>query len=208
MEGHAAPQAGTPASMRALNQRLVLNRLRDHGEATRPQIAVRHRPLQTDCGTSTSGSGAAWPGARDRPERGPPRQGRGRLPHRSGRGPHRRRRRRPAGGSRRGRGPRRAPSSPASNRRTAAARGPCWCAPSAESVERAVAEAGLAAGRHRGHGRSGRRASRTRRRARCTGRRICPAGNAAACCTNCVDAAGVERLDGDRRERRQPVRGR
>jgi predicted NBD/HSP70 family sugar kinase len=36
----AAPQAGTPASMRALNQRLVLNRLRDHGEATRPQIAV------------------------------------------------------------------------------------------------------------------------------------------------------------------------
>jgi predicted NBD/HSP70 family sugar kinase len=38
--GQAAPQAGTPASMRALNQRLVLNRLRDHGEATRPQIAV------------------------------------------------------------------------------------------------------------------------------------------------------------------------
>src|SRR3954447_18950557 len=26
--------------MRALNQRLVLNRLRDHGEATRPRIAV------------------------------------------------------------------------------------------------------------------------------------------------------------------------
>jgi predicted NBD/HSP70 family sugar kinase len=37
--GQAAPQAGTPASMRALNQRLVLNRLRAHGEATRPQIA-------------------------------------------------------------------------------------------------------------------------------------------------------------------------
>ncbi|MDT5154894.1 MAG: hypothetical protein QOI01_6627 [Mycobacterium sp.] len=34
-----APRAGTPASMRALNQRLVLNRLRYHGEATRPQIA-------------------------------------------------------------------------------------------------------------------------------------------------------------------------
>ncbi|MCW2511914.1 MAG: family transcriptional regulator [Mycobacterium sp.] len=40
MDGHAAPQAGTPASMRALNQRLVLNRLRDHGEATRPEIAT------------------------------------------------------------------------------------------------------------------------------------------------------------------------
>ena len=26
--------------MRALNQRLVLNRLREHGEATRPEIAV------------------------------------------------------------------------------------------------------------------------------------------------------------------------
>src|SRR6185295_588010 len=37
--GQAAPQAGTPASMRALNQRLVLDRLRRHGEATRPQIA-------------------------------------------------------------------------------------------------------------------------------------------------------------------------
>ena len=37
--GQAAPQAGTPASMRALNQRLVLDRLRGHGEATRPQIA-------------------------------------------------------------------------------------------------------------------------------------------------------------------------
>src|SRR3954469_3048654 len=36
----AAPQAGTPANMRALNQRLVLNRLRDHGEATRPEIAA------------------------------------------------------------------------------------------------------------------------------------------------------------------------
>jgi predicted NBD/HSP70 family sugar kinase len=37
--GEVAPQAGTPASMRALNQRLVLDRLRGHGEATRPQIA-------------------------------------------------------------------------------------------------------------------------------------------------------------------------
>jgi predicted NBD/HSP70 family sugar kinase len=37
--GQAAPQAGTPANMRALNQRLVLNRLREHGEATRPEIA-------------------------------------------------------------------------------------------------------------------------------------------------------------------------
>jgi len=37
--GHVAPQAGTPASMRALNQRLVLDRLRGQGEATRPQIA-------------------------------------------------------------------------------------------------------------------------------------------------------------------------
>jgi predicted NBD/HSP70 family sugar kinase len=37
--GQPAPQAGTPASMRALNQRLVLERLRGHGEATRPQIA-------------------------------------------------------------------------------------------------------------------------------------------------------------------------
>ena len=35
-----APRAGTPASMRALNQRLVLDRLRYHGEATRPQIAA------------------------------------------------------------------------------------------------------------------------------------------------------------------------
>ena len=40
MEGQAARQAGTPASMRALNQRLVLDRLRHHGEATRPQIAA------------------------------------------------------------------------------------------------------------------------------------------------------------------------
>ena len=40
MVGQAAPQAGTPASMRALNQRLVLDRLRGHGEATRPQIAI------------------------------------------------------------------------------------------------------------------------------------------------------------------------
>src|SRR3954453_21753676 len=39
LEGRAATQAGTPASMRALNQRLVLKRLRDHGEATRPEIA-------------------------------------------------------------------------------------------------------------------------------------------------------------------------
>ena len=39
MVGQAAPQAGTPASMRALNQRLVLDRLRENGEATRPQIA-------------------------------------------------------------------------------------------------------------------------------------------------------------------------
>src|ERR1700712_4720819 len=39
VESHTAPQAGTPASMRALNQRLVLNRLREHGEATRPEIA-------------------------------------------------------------------------------------------------------------------------------------------------------------------------
>src|SRR3954466_10040571 len=38
--GQTAPQAGTPASMRALNQRLVLGRLRAHGEATRPQIAA------------------------------------------------------------------------------------------------------------------------------------------------------------------------
>jgi predicted NBD/HSP70 family sugar kinase len=36
----SAPRAGTPASMRALNQRLVLNRLRNQGEATRPQIAA------------------------------------------------------------------------------------------------------------------------------------------------------------------------
>lgn len=36
----AVPQAGTPATMRAHNQRLVLNRLRHHGEATRPMIAV------------------------------------------------------------------------------------------------------------------------------------------------------------------------
>jgi predicted NBD/HSP70 family sugar kinase len=34
-----APQAGTPASLRALNQRQVLDLLRTHGEATRPQIA-------------------------------------------------------------------------------------------------------------------------------------------------------------------------
>lgn len=37
---YASPQAGTPANMRALNQRLVLNRLREHGEATRPEIAA------------------------------------------------------------------------------------------------------------------------------------------------------------------------
>jgi predicted NBD/HSP70 family sugar kinase len=40
VEGQTAPQAGTPAHMRALNQRLVLNRLREHGEATRPEIAA------------------------------------------------------------------------------------------------------------------------------------------------------------------------
>lgn len=39
MEDRVAPQAGTPASMRALNQRLVLDRIRDHGEATRPEVA-------------------------------------------------------------------------------------------------------------------------------------------------------------------------
>ncbi|MDT7797998.1 MAG: hypothetical protein QOI78_1431, partial [Actinomycetota bacterium] len=38
--GQNGPQVGTPASMRALNQRLVLERLRAHGEATRPQIAA------------------------------------------------------------------------------------------------------------------------------------------------------------------------
>ena len=40
VEGRATPQAGTPATMRALNQRLVLDRLREHGEATRPEIAT------------------------------------------------------------------------------------------------------------------------------------------------------------------------
>lgn len=40
MDNRVTPQAGTPASMRALNQRLVLDRLRDHGEATRPEIAT------------------------------------------------------------------------------------------------------------------------------------------------------------------------
>jgi predicted NBD/HSP70 family sugar kinase len=39
VESRVTPQAGTPASMRALNQRLVLDRLREHGEATRPEIA-------------------------------------------------------------------------------------------------------------------------------------------------------------------------
>jgi predicted NBD/HSP70 family sugar kinase len=38
--GQFETRAGTPASMRALNQRLVLDRLRHHGEATRPQIAA------------------------------------------------------------------------------------------------------------------------------------------------------------------------
>jgi len=33
------PQVGTPAGMRELNQRAVLDRLRDHGPATRPQVA-------------------------------------------------------------------------------------------------------------------------------------------------------------------------
>jgi hypothetical protein len=41
VDGRTAPQAGTPASMRALNQRLVLDRLREHGEATRPEIASK-----------------------------------------------------------------------------------------------------------------------------------------------------------------------
>ena len=40
MDDRAAPQAGNPANMRALNQRLVLDRLREHGEATRPEIAA------------------------------------------------------------------------------------------------------------------------------------------------------------------------
>ncbi|MCU1683628.1 MAG: hypothetical protein JWQ81_4367 [Amycolatopsis sp.] len=35
-----SPQVGTPASMRQLNQRVVLERLRSRGEATRPQIAA------------------------------------------------------------------------------------------------------------------------------------------------------------------------
>jgi predicted NBD/HSP70 family sugar kinase len=39
MTASNAPQVGTPASMRQLNQRVVLERLRVHGEATRPQIA-------------------------------------------------------------------------------------------------------------------------------------------------------------------------
>jgi predicted NBD/HSP70 family sugar kinase len=38
--GRNGPQVGTPAHMRALNQRLVLDRLRAHGEATRPRIAA------------------------------------------------------------------------------------------------------------------------------------------------------------------------
>ncbi len=38
--GQNGPQVGTPANMRALNQRLVLDRLRGQGEATRPQIAA------------------------------------------------------------------------------------------------------------------------------------------------------------------------
>lgn len=38
--GQNGPQVGTPAHMRALNQRLVLERLRTHGEATRPRIAA------------------------------------------------------------------------------------------------------------------------------------------------------------------------
>src|ERR1700710_2507896 len=41
VEGRTAPQAVTPASMRALTQRLVLNRLREHGEASRPEIAIK-----------------------------------------------------------------------------------------------------------------------------------------------------------------------
>ncbi|WNV91871.1 ROK family protein [Umezawaea sp. Da 62-37] len=39
MNVRKAPQVGTPAGMRALNQRAVLERLRDHGPSTRPQIA-------------------------------------------------------------------------------------------------------------------------------------------------------------------------
>jgi len=38
--GQNGPRVGTPAHMRALNQRLVLDRLRTQGEATRPQIAA------------------------------------------------------------------------------------------------------------------------------------------------------------------------
>ncbi len=38
--GRNGPQVGTPAHMRALNQRRVLDRLRSHGEATRPRIAA------------------------------------------------------------------------------------------------------------------------------------------------------------------------
>lgn len=38
--GRIGPQVGTPATMRALNQRVVLERLRGQGEATRPQIAA------------------------------------------------------------------------------------------------------------------------------------------------------------------------
>ncbi len=39
MVGETAPQAGTLRACAALNQRLVLDRLGGHGEATRPQIA-------------------------------------------------------------------------------------------------------------------------------------------------------------------------
>jgi hypothetical protein len=41
------PQVGTPASKRQLNQRVVLERLRIHGQATRPG-SRRHGPVQAD----------------------------------------------------------------------------------------------------------------------------------------------------------------
>ncbi len=85
MDGPTAPQAGTPASMRALNQRLVLDRLRDHGEATRPQIAG-------DTGLSKPTVGQALLDLEQHGlvraigrRRGPSRSGGGGLPHRSGR---------------------------------------------------------------------------------------------------------------------------
>ena len=105
MVGQAAPQAGTPASMRALNQRLVLDRLRGHGEATRPQIAG-------DTGLSKPTVGQALLDleqhglvrAIGRSSARPGRAG-GHLPDGSGRGSHRRCRRRQARDPRRGRRP-------------------------------------------------------------------------------------------------------